>query len=90
MANPHKLANQRKRAMALVGVIDAALLADHKNPIDQAGKALLALMTWTDEDWQRAAKVARLETPPSPETRAMVRQFFRDRAMAPLGPMVMQ
>lgn len=88
--NGFKLANQRKRALSLVGVIDAALLADHKNPIDQAGKALLALMTWTDDDWARAAKVARLGTPPSPETRAMVRQFFRDRAMAPLAPMVLQ
>ncbi len=89
MSNPFKLAAQRKRAMALVAVIDAAL-PEGTDIIDQAGKVVMILIGWTEKDWANAARVAKLETIPSEDTRELVRGFYRQRANAALAPMVMQ
>jgi hypothetical protein len=89
MSHPCKVANQLKRAMAVVGVIDSALLAQGKNPIDQSGRVVLLLQGWSDGDWNNASGVAGI-TPLSPETKAMVKGYFSMRARGELQPMVLQ
>ena len=84
MSNGYKLAAQRKRAMAIVGAIDAELLRQGVDIIDQAGKVVLLLLGWTDADWWNAAQCAGLKTPPSKETQGLVSHFYGLRAKAPL------
>jgi hypothetical protein len=89
MSHPCKVKNQLKRAMAVVGVIDSALLAQDLNPVDQSGRVVLLLQGWTEEDWANASGVAQI-SPLSPETKAMVRGFFQLRAQRDLQPLVLQ
>lgn len=76
--------------MALVGAIDSAMLSSGFDVYDQAGRVVLVLQGWTATDWANAAAVARLETPPSDETKRIVYRLFLQRAKAKPVAMVMQ
>ncbi len=83
--NGHKLANQMRKAMKLVAVIDRGLLSKGVDVYDQAGAILLASRDWSDAEWQRLAEAAQVN-PPSDETRRIVQQIYRDRAKTGVSP----
>lgn len=84
MSNGFKLAAQRKKALALIGAIDAVALSRGINPHDQAGRILLSMLDWPESAWLSVAEKAGIN-PPSAETRAMVAQVYRGRATAPVS-----
>ncbi len=83
--NGHKLANQMRKAMKLVAAIDRGLLSKGVDVYDQAGAILLASRDWSDSEWGRITKAAEVN-PPSPETRRIVQQIYRDRAKTGVRP----
>jgi hypothetical protein len=89
MVNGFKLAAQRKKALAIVGAIDAVALSKGINPHDQSGRILLAMLDWPESAWLSAAKMANVN-PPSAETKALVVDVFRGRAKAPVQPVAVQ
>lgn len=91
-ANPFAVANRRKKAVAMVEVIDRNALAQEPsiNPFDQAGRILLASREWSDEVWLAIAKRAgfKRDRTPGPDTRELVREVYRGRAQAPVDKQV--
>lgn len=79
--NAGKLANQIKKALRLVSAIDAAILADGADPYRGAESLMLALSVADAGSWATMA-VGQGETPPSPETKALVLDVYAARVRA--------
>lgn len=79
--NAGKLANQVKKALRLVSIVDAAMLADGLDPLRGAEALLVALRAAPAGQWATMA-VGQGETPPSPETKALVLDVYAARVRA--------
>ena len=79
--NAGKLANQVKKALRLVSIVDAVMLAEGHDPLRGAESLLLALTAAPDGQWVTMA-VGQGETPPSPETKALALDVYAARVRA--------
>lgn len=79
--NAGKLANQIRKALRLVSIVDAAMLADGHDPLRGAEALLLALRAAPAGQWATMA-VGQGETPPSDETKALVLDVYAARVRA--------
>jgi hypothetical protein len=87
-SNPFERAARLHKVSRLVEVIDAACRGPKRkarlDPVRDGAELADLLEAWPDECWQRAALVAGVIPKsgklPSPETRAAVVEFYRERA----------
>lgn len=91
--NPHELLAQTRKAMSLVGALDSMLLSQEVkvNPHTDALKVVLIIdFEWNTEDpWLALADAAKV-TPPSDDTKKIVRKIYADRVRKPLEQLVIQ
>lgn len=82
----HATINRQKKTLAMIAVIDANALRQNVSPFDQAGRILLASLSWPDKVWHQIAIDAGYasKVPPRDTTREMVRAIYRGRAAAPV------
>jgi hypothetical protein len=77
MINPWEAAGRERKVLRLVEAIDRGEKALDLNDTELCVASRLE--TWTDEEWEVAAKIARVNSP-SPETRAAVIAVYERRA----------
>ena len=79
--NPHARAHRLERARLLVGVIDRFAVENQIDPLLSADRVVTELLSrFTVETWARLGDAAGLKSIPGPDTRAIVRQTYLDRA----------
>lgn len=84
-ANGIAAAGRMRKAIEMVGFIDANAIRQGLSPYDQAGRILLATREWDDATWEAIGVGAGYKPKAiSVATRDMVRDVYRSRAQAPL------
>jgi hypothetical protein len=89
--NQYERLAQTRKAMSLVGALDSMLLRQDVNPHTDALKIVLLIdFEWkTEAPWLALADAAKV-TPPSDDTKKIVRKMYADRVRKPLQPLVLQ
>lgn len=81
--NPYEVAARQRKVSAMVAVIDSAALAKGINPHSEPNLILDAFERWTEQDWKRVDRLAKLKTKSSAKTRAEVVETYKKRDELP-------